>query len=73
MRILPGGVAGLFPRPDFGPEGVCDAFVCGSGVDGGGSASVSGADVAGGGVGLTVFTGSVGEVNRSSACPESGR
>ena len=70
VRIFPGGVAGLFPRPDFGPEGLCDASLppddvrvekggCGSDVDGGGSASVSGADVGGRGVGLTVFTGSV--------------
>jgi len=70
VRIFPGGVAGLFPRPDFGPAGLCDASVppddvrvekggCGSDVDGGGSASVSGADVGGRGVGLTVFTGSV--------------
>ena len=62
----------MFPRPGFGPEGLGDASACGSDVDRGRSTSVSGADVAGGGVGLTVFTGAVGEVNRLSVCPESG-
>jgi hypothetical protein len=61
----------LFPRPGFGPEeGLCDAAVplddvgvetgdCGNDVDGGGPASVSGADGVGRGVGLTAFTGAV--------------
>jgi hypothetical protein len=62
----------LFPRPGFGPEGMCDASVCGSDADRGRPASVSGADVAGGGVGLTVFTGGVGDVDRLSVVPESG-
>lgn len=73
MRIFPGGVAGLFPRSDLGPEGLCDGVACGSGVDGGRSASGSGVDVAGGRVGLAVFAGFAGEVNRLSACPKSGR
>jgi hypothetical protein len=74
VRFFPGGVAGLFPCPDFGSEGLGDASVppddvgvetggCGRGVDRGRSALVLCADGAGEGVGLMVFTGSVDEAN----------
>jgi hypothetical protein len=80
VRVFPGGVGGLFPRPGLEPgdasfplDGVgVEAGGCERGVNGGGSALVTGAGVGGGIVGLTVFAGSAVEVNRLPVCSESG-